>query len=265
MQLLRVVAGGQSMGDLKTQMKQARDLDSGTHTGSLVEQAYANLKLRIILCELAPGAHITEHQLCTELGISKTPVREALTRLIQEGLVHSLPRQGYEVTPITLGDVNDLFDLRMLIIPSMIERAAPRINIEELRHIDLVCQRGYTLPDTRQISEYLRASRDFYVTIAKATGNRRIIELVDRLEDEGQRLFHLALMFRHARNQVRYGHKELVEALAAGEAQRAAAIASEAIRLAQKEVTEALLSSPAILAARVEAPRAPHDWGDGGK
>jgi DNA-binding GntR family transcriptional regulator len=73
--------------------------------GSLADEAYAILKLLIIRCELEPGRRITEAQLVATTGIGKTPVREALARLVHENLVRNIPRHGYEVTPITLRDV----------------------------------------------------------------------------------------------------------------------------------------------------------------
>src|SRR5919197_450469 len=88
---------------------------------SLADQAYARIRRRIVGCELAPGDQVTESQLVETHGIGKTPVREALQRLAQEGLVQPIRRHGYRVAPITLRDVRDLFGLRLIIQPAAAE------------------------------------------------------------------------------------------------------------------------------------------------
>ena len=96
---------------------------------SLASEAYVILKGRILRCEIAPGERLTEARLVRELGLGKTPIREALVRLIHDRLVRNMPRHGYEVTPITLADVEDLFRLRLILEPAAMGLAAGRIDV----------------------------------------------------------------------------------------------------------------------------------------
>src|SRR5882757_9697413 len=81
-------------------------------TPLLRESAYAQLRAEILSCELPPGAEIREAELAARFQVSKSPVRDALMRLEREGLVITIPRQGYRVAPISLADVQDMFHLR---------------------------------------------------------------------------------------------------------------------------------------------------------
>jgi DNA-binding GntR family transcriptional regulator len=108
---------------------------AGETGGSLADEAYARIRRRIVGCDLAPGEQVTEGQLVETHGIGKTPVREALQRLAQEGLVQPIRRHGYRVAPITLRDVRDLFGLRLIIEPAAAELAVGRIDVAQLRDI----------------------------------------------------------------------------------------------------------------------------------
>jgi DNA-binding GntR family transcriptional regulator len=221
---------------------------------SLTVAAYERLKERIVRCELRPGQIVTEAQLVQELNIGKTPVREALARLVQYGLVRNLPRHGYQITPITLQDVRDLYAARLIIEPAAIELAAGHVDRAQLHHLDALCQTEYGADEASGFMRYLEASREFHLAVIQAAGNRRLLEIMERIEDESQRMFHLALMFRDYREQVRHGHQELVEALSVGDGQRARAMAIDAILASQRAVMEALISSPAVLATQVAPP-----------
>jgi DNA-binding GntR family transcriptional regulator len=91
---------------------------------SLAEKAYHRLRLAIVECQLAPGERLTEAAIAQRLRVGKTPAREALRRLVLEGLAGVTPRHGYTVAPITLRDVQELFDLRLLLEPAAAALAA---------------------------------------------------------------------------------------------------------------------------------------------
>jgi DNA-binding GntR family transcriptional regulator len=84
-------------------------------TSNMMQRAYRTLKRQVIELERPPGAGFTEPEVARSLGLSKTPVREALARLHREGLVSPMPRAGYVVSPVTLRDVADLCDMRILL------------------------------------------------------------------------------------------------------------------------------------------------------
>ena len=218
---------------------------------SMADEAHARLRARIIRCELEPGERFTEARFVDELSLGKTPVREALARLVQEGLVEVIPRQGYQVAPITLRDVQDLFGLRLIVEPAAVQLAAGHVDAQQLRRLDELCRAGYRLGDRESAAAFLRANTEFHVTVARASGNRRLATTVARLLDESERLFHLGLMLRNRTEEMAHEHKGLVDALVSGEGEAARRIAIEQIVAAQRMVVDALLSSPALLEAPV--------------
>lgn len=220
---------------------------------SLADQAYAEIRRRIITCAMGPGYRFTEAQIASELRIGETPVREALTRLIQNRLVRNIPRHGYEVSPITLQDVVDLFDFRLVIEPAAAERVAGRVDAELLRKLNELCQVGYRIDDPDSADDFLRANREFHVTIARATGNRRVVESVEGLLDESERLFRLGILLRDRSQEMEHEHEALVNALEAGDGEAARRSASEQILAARRMVLDALMTSPSLLTTPLTA------------
>src|SRR5690242_19444441 len=88
-------------------------------TESLTQQVYENLKEEILRAVRAPGEMVAEPELALRYGVSKTPIREALRLLLQDGWVMALPRKGYLIRPLALEDVRDVFALRQLLEPQL--------------------------------------------------------------------------------------------------------------------------------------------------
>jgi DNA-binding GntR family transcriptional regulator len=229
----------------------ATSLPTRTSTSSQGEVAYAALRRRIIHCELEPGERITEAQLASETRIGKTPVREALTRLIQDGLVRSMPGHGYEVTPITLGDVQDLYNFRLIIEPAAAQLAAGHVSATDLRRLDELCAARFSTADKESQSRYLQANYLFHTTIADASGNRRLAGAVRRALEESERLFHLSSALKKSGDDIAHEHTELVDALIAGDGETARKLTLAHLTASQRRVLDALLASPSLLAVNI--------------
>lgn len=214
---------------------------------SLGSAAYHQLRREIIRCHLRPGSDVTEHALAVRYGFGKTPVREALSRLAQEGLVRAVPRHGYVITPITLKDVQDLFAARFLLEAEAARLAAGRVDGDELRRLDDLCRAGYDPADADSAAAFLASNREFHVTIARASRNDRLAAMIAQLLDEMERLFHLGLVLRNRSEEMAHEHKALVDALLAGDATAAGEIAAAQIRAAQKMVVDGFLGSAPVL------------------
>jgi DNA-binding GntR family transcriptional regulator len=219
---------------------------------SLAAEAYTILKRRIIRCEIAPGERLTEAQLVRDLGLGKTPIREALVRLIHDGLVRNMPRHGYEVTPITLADVEDLFRLRLIVEPAAMELAAGHV-VGALRdRMQQLCRiESYSPGDPRSVEAYRQANREFHILVARASGNRRLAEVIERIEEESDRLFTFGLVFRDRGQTVRAGHQRILAALVAGDGRAVRRHAVRGILRAERVIKQALLASPSIRTASV--------------
>lgn len=176
---------------------------------SLRKQVVAILRDAILTCRVEPGAVLNERELAEQLGVSKTPVREALSLLNHEGLVQILPRQAYVVTPITVRDVHECFDLRLILECAAVELAAVRITDAELAMLDEVVSGE---ANNEPVASTLDRNVDFHSLIARASGNERLTVLIEKLLGEMPRLItvgyvtgeHAALMKAlHKRDPVR--------------------------------------------------------------
>src|SRR5215213_7803734 len=126
---------------------------------SLTARIYAALKHDIITCQLRPGQQVVEQQLAERYGVSKTPIREALNTLRQEGYVEVVPRRAYVITPVSVRDVQHIFHVRQLLEPSAAELAAQSMTGEQLA----VIRRLATIRPPSSLSERLTLHRAFHM------------------------------------------------------------------------------------------------------
>lgn len=213
----------------------------------LNDRAYERIKHDIICCVIAPGAEISEAQLCAHFRLGKAPVRMALTRLAHDGLVRAIPRRGYMVTPVTLKDIQDVFELRLMLEPCAARMAAGRVDAQRLRTLDDVCRAGYHPGDARSISRFLEANKAFHVAIAQATGNARLADAVEHLLDEMTRLLHLGLGLRNRSQEMQHEHRALMKALVRGDGATAEGICRDQIEAARGMVLSAILTSSSVM------------------
>jgi DNA-binding GntR family transcriptional regulator len=191
------------------------------------DQAFEQIKNEIILCRLAPGAHFSEAELSLKFGLARAATRAALTRLAEAGLVQPVPRHGFVVAPITIASVRDLFELRLMIEPQAAALAASKIDTKRLRALNRAPQDAHTLDE--QLS-FVQSNRAFHREIALATGNRRVVDLLDSLSDEMQRLVQIGLFGQGGSDAERHHADEQHEALIAAFEAKDAGAAEQAAR-----------------------------------
>jgi DNA-binding GntR family transcriptional regulator len=209
----------------------------------LADRAYERIKHDIITCAIAPGTEISEPQLCAQYRLGKAPVRMALIRLAHDALVRAIPRRGYRVTPITVKDIHDVFELRLMLEPAAARMAAGKVDAPRLRVLDDACRAGYQLNDARSITRFLEANEAFHVAIAQATGNQRLAIMIAQLHEQMTRLLHLGLGLRNRSQEMQHEHRTLVKALARGDGEAAERISREEIEAARNMVLSAIMTS----------------------
>lgn len=194
------------------------------HTRSLTEGIYGQLRSEILHCVLKPGAELTEAGLATRFNVSKTPVREALAALRLDGLVKIFPRRGYQVAPLTLGDINSLFDARTVIEVGAAELAAQRISDAELLELKRLADVSYD-PDTdHTLSYFIDANREFHLAIARASTNERLVGMLERQISELERFFYLGATLRDVNTETNNEHHQIVAVLSERNPEAARAI-----------------------------------------
>ena len=209
---------------------------------SLADKAYQRLRLEIVECLLAPKQRLTEATVAQQLEVGRMPAREALLRLVSEGLIQVIPRHGYAVAPITLRDVRELFELRLVIEPAAVERAVGHFDAAQHTQLKKLSEVGYRAAGRESVRRYLRANTELHTRIARLSGNRRIADLVASILLESERLINFILPTHPQSDQTADEHRRLLEAMAEGDATQARRIAEGHIRATRQMVVESLLS-----------------------
>lgn len=219
----------------------------------LTDRAYERIRRDIISCAIAPGSEVSEAQLCSQYKLGKAGVRVALTKLSHDGLVRAIPRRGYRVVPVTLQDIQDVFELRLMLEPRAARMAAGKVNSQQLRGYDEICRAGYEPGDARSTGRFLEANKAFHVAIAQATGNARLAAAIEHLLDEMTRLLHLGLGLRKGPQETLHEHKSLVKALARADGETAERICREQIEASRNMVLSAILTSRSVMNLAITA------------
>jgi DNA-binding GntR family transcriptional regulator len=157
---------------------------------SLADRAYQLLVAKITRLELPPGAVLVEKSLMENLGIGRTPIREALQRLAMEGLVTHLPNRGMLVADITATGVQHIYEFRGLIDGCTARLAAARATEADARELAELQAGLARATEDDDIDRYVDLDRRFYEVLARAAQNTYIAEAVPRIFN-----LHLRLWF----------------------------------------------------------------------
>jgi DNA-binding GntR family transcriptional regulator len=206
---------------------------------SLTDQVYGTLKEEILRVHRAPGEILAEPELAAQFGISKTPIREALRLLVQDGWVRVLPRKGYLIRPLGLDDVREVFSLRQMLEPAMAAEAARRATARDIERLSELL-RGQAEADG-VIEQALLSARLFHLALAGIAGNTRGVRLLAALLDEVKRLHYLMPdLESHITSTVEIeAHREIAAAIAAQDPDRA----RELVAAHLTEVSRAMVQS----------------------
>jgi DNA-binding GntR family transcriptional regulator len=156
----------------------------------LTERVYHQLKDDILHARLLPGASVLESELAGRFGVSKTPVREALRLLVQDGWVTVLPRKGYLIRPLGLDDLREVFQLREMLEPGFAAEAARRfVRDHDDSGVSLAVDAQRS--SVHDLDRALASAADFHIRIAAMAGNARAARIIANLVDEVTRLHNL--------------------------------------------------------------------------
>jgi DNA-binding GntR family transcriptional regulator len=179
----------------------------------LRQHVYEQIKHDIITCKLKPGEPVSENQFVDRFGVSKTPIREALTSLVQDGLLEYTPNRGFQVTPISVADIQEIFEARIFFEAEIFRLAVKKITDEEIDELE---QHNWVKGDTKSpehAEAFLESNRKFHSTLAAASRNRRLLWYYETLMNEAQRLFYMDLSLHNKEFQWGHGHEGIIKAL----------------------------------------------------
>lgn len=206
-------------------------------------QLYKVLREEIILGRLMPGERITENQLCQRFSCSRSPVREALSRLHTEGFVEVLPRRGAVVTKTSPEEVNDYYALLKVLEGQAVEWAAPRLSPAELDELDRINQamRQIKVDSQTSIEDWVRLNLAFHQMFRIRCGNLKMDWLVEEIRSRITRSLYTSLMVP-AFDEYIEDHELIIEQLRAGRADLAGQAMIQHVERAQKVLGRFLVS-----------------------
>lgn len=201
-------------------------------TDSLTEQAYSKLEERIVTLKLKPGTAVSENQLAAELGLGRTPVREALQRLAREHLVQILPRRGIIVSQIDVKAQLRLLELRRELERFVARCAARRATADERASFQTVadvfaaCARS-----ERDDRAFMRADKQFNSLLVSCARNEFAEAAMTQVQALSRRFWYLHYKQAADMPETARRHADVAQALADGDADAAAAASDRLVDL----------------------------------
>lgn len=150
----------------------------------LRDVVFNTLRRAILRGELKPGERLMEIQLANKLGVSRTPIREAIRKLELEGLVLMIPRKGAEVAEITEKNLRDVLEVRCALEELAVQLACDRIDGNGVKELHVAADHFRSILDSDDITKIAEADEAFHDVIFKATGNARLIQLLNNLREQ---------------------------------------------------------------------------------
>lgn len=211
---------------------------------SLSDQAMDKLMELIMSGQLLPGERVQEATLARQLGISRGPLREAISRLEGRNLLQRLPHIGVRVADPTPAEIKEAYMIREALEALACRLAAQNCTEDDVKALNQILDRHFEEEETKVNSGYYNAStdRDFHLQIARIAGSKRLESIL--IGD----IYQLLLISRHlkrGRTEAAYvEHRKVVEALSRGDADAAEAAMREHIQNARQSVLDAIAAAP---------------------
>src|SRR5580693_4242633 len=159
---------------------------------SLRDQAYEVIKNRIITCQFQPGECINEASVSALLGFGRTPVHQAIDRLMLEEMVDVIPRKGVIVKPVILQDVMQMIEVRMVNETQCARLAAVRAEATHIEQISAVLGKATRAINKEDVHSLMELDREFHLLLASATKNFELAEIIRRLNERSLRFWFIS-------------------------------------------------------------------------
>ncbi|NIQ98090.1 MAG: GntR family transcriptional regulator [Desulfuromonadales bacterium] len=195
-------------------------------TASASSIVFEELRRAIIKGDLAVGEALRQDEIARLFNVSRIPVREALSRLEEQGLVRTQRYKGAVVSGLSAEEATELFDFRLLVEPEVIRRAVPRLSPETLGRIRAHCA---AFSDSTDPMNWGDLNRDFHSEIYNASGLKFHLELIDKAMNRLDRYLRAQLVLSNGMEQANREHFAILEACEAGDARKASDLTAEHI------------------------------------
>ncbi|MBQ1310829.1 MAG: GntR family transcriptional regulator [Blautia sp.] len=179
----------------------------------LRDVVFNTLRQAILKGELKSGERLMEMELAQRLGVSRTPIREAMRKLELEGLVVMIPRKGAHVAGITEKDLSDVLEVRITLESMAVEKACRNMDEEQIGRLNLASRNFAHTIQEGDVTKLAEADEAFHEVIYQASGNAKLIQVLANMREQMYRYRLEYLKDEEAREQLLAEHQELVSAI----------------------------------------------------
>lgn len=180
----------------------------------LRDVVFNTLRQAILRGEIKPGERLMEIQLANKLGVSRTPIREAIRKLELEGLVLMIPRRGAEVAEITEKSLRDVLEVRGALEELAVKLACQKITDEQIQELRMAEKEFEMALSSGDVTVYAEADVKFHDVIYRATDNQRLIQLLFNLREQMYRFRVEYLKREEAHGNLLIEHRRIIETIA---------------------------------------------------
>ena len=191
----------------------------------LRDVVFNTIRKAILTGELKPGERLLEIHLANRLGVSRTPIREAIRKLELEGRVIMIPRRGAEVAQITEKSLREVLEVRRALDALCAELACDRITAEEEERLKQACDEFERATETKDATTIAAADVALHDIIVQATGNRRLIQLINNLSEQMYRYRFEYIKDENRHDNLIDEHRMIYESIIGRDKEKAAAAA----------------------------------------
>mgnify|MGYP001064029163 CR=1 FL=1 len=202
----------------------------------LRDVVFNTLRRAILTGELKPGERLMEIHLANRLGVSRTPIREAIRKLELEGLVTMIPRRGAEVAQITEKSLQDVLEVRRALDALCVELACDRITSDEKEALKKACDDFERATQTGDATTIAASDVALHDIIVQATGNRRLIQLINNLSEQMYRYRFEYIKDEKGHENLVNEHRMIYESILQGDKEKAAQAAKLHIDNQEKSI-----------------------------
>jgi DNA-binding GntR family transcriptional regulator len=208
-------------------------------TQPLPEIIYSWLRERILNGGLAPGAVLRQESLAKRFGVSRVPIREAMSRLQAEGLITLRPRRGFAVTSLNRSEIVEIFELRMVVEEHAVSVATRLRDAADVVEVGAILAEMETLDpkSATYLSTWAAANRNFHARLVSSARRQRLTDTVLNLSDAVEPYIRIESHFTGEVHDAEHEHRAIFEAFKAGDVETAGRLSHEHCASTMKRLT----------------------------
>jgi DNA-binding GntR family transcriptional regulator len=210
------------------------------HNLSLRDRAYIEIKRRINCLDFRPGDYLNEARISRTLRIGRTPVHQALDRLMLEGLVQVIPRKGVVVQPISLDQVLHILEMRLLNESYCVALAAERASPQQIDRMRAVLHSASQLIKSRNREQLMNFDRAFHHQITTAAQNPILSDVITMLHERSLRFWFISMSDDLQLRRIHQEHRDILEAIVRRDGEAASKAMRAHIESSRQHITRAI-------------------------